>query len=263
MVGDVKAVLQDLYEILKNEFKPKKPSGWVEDLQKTKREWNEALEKYRSISGSPINQGRVVRELRDVLPDNSSVVTDIGNHAKWIAQQFEARMPGATVASMGFAAMGFGVAAAPGVKLGKPNDPVVCVCGDGCFSMIGPQSLSVAVEYNIPVVYCIFNDFRLAPIVYNQKTFYNERYLMSEFMIEGTGELFNPDFVKLGESYNIGGELVDTAEKFLPAMERALATGKPYILDVRVDKQARWIPGGGSRIIRFAKEKENEDAMFR
>lgn len=253
IIGDAKSVLEDLICLLEDSKVAKAETAWIDDLSKAKRDWEEKLAAYDNSQAMPINPGRVVRELRRVLPEDAIVVTDIGNHAKWIGQQFPVYKPQTYIGSMGFAAMGFGVAAALGVKLAKPDKKVVCVAGDGCFTM-QPQVLATAVEYGLPVVYCIFNDFTLGPIRYNQEKYYNGRMLISQFKMDKTGEPYNPDFVKMAEAYGAKGEVVVEPEAIAPALDRALKAETAYVLDIRIDPKERWLHGGGDRIIRFDQE---------
>lgn len=248
IVGDVKSVLKDLIDRLSGIAVKERKLPWVKAVLKSKNEWTKACEKLKEIDSKPINPGRITKEMRALLPDEAIIVTDCGNHAKWIAQQFPTSVPGTTIGTMGLGSMGFGVCASLGVKLAAPDRTVVCVCGDGGFTMF-PQALTTAVEYNIPVIFCIFNDFALSAVRGGQMGPYKGRVIMTEFRNRKTKEFYNPDFVKIAEAHGAAGELIDNPKEFRTAFSRALKAEAPYLLDIRIDKSAKLPPGGGAFFI--------------
>lgn len=248
IVGDVKSVLRDLIDRLSGLVVKERELPWVKKALKSMDEWRKASEKLREIGSKAINPGRIIKEMRDLLPEDAIVVTDCGNHAKWVAQQFLTSIPGTAIGTMGFGSMGFGVCASLGVKLAAPDRTVICVCGDGGFTMF-PQALTTAVEYDIPVIFCIFNDFALSAVRVGQMGPYKGRVIMTEFRNRKTKEFYNPDFVKIAEAHGAAGELIDYPKEFRTAFSRALKAEAPYLLDIRIDKDAKLPPGGGAFFI--------------
>jgi acetolactate synthase-1/2/3 large subunit len=125
--------------------------------------------------------------------------------------------------------MGYGVPAAVAAKLAAPDRIVVSFNGDGCFMMNG-QELATAVQYGANAVFLVVNNGMYGTIRMHQEKTYPGR-------VSGT-ELHNPDFVALGKAYGAHAELVETTEQFAPAFERALAAGKPALLELRLDPEA-------------------------
>ena len=101
---------------------------------------------------------RIVADCQAVLPDDAILACDVGVNHNWYMQFWNARKPQTMLNSWGFSGMGFGTAGALGAKLAAPDRPVVAIAGDGCFTMV-PHVLCTAVEYSIPVVWVIWNNF--------------------------------------------------------------------------------------------------------
>jgi acetolactate synthase-1/2/3 large subunit len=126
-------------------------------------------------------------------------------------------------------AMGYGLPAAVAAKAVYPDRTVVCFAGDGCFLMNG-QELATAVQYGLAIIVIVVNNGMYGTIRMHQEREYPER-------VHGT-DLKNPDFAALARAYGAHGELVETTGQFAPAFERALASGKPALLELRLDPDA-------------------------
>ena len=126
-------------------------------------------------------------------------------------------------------AMGYGLPAAVAAKLAAPERTVVCFQGDGCFLMNG-QELATAVQYGLAIVVIVVNNGMYATIRMHQERSYPGR-------VSGTA-LENPDFAKLAEAYGALAEVVTRTEDFAPAFERAMAAGRPALIELRVDPEA-------------------------
>ena len=128
----------------------------------TSRQWSAAWEKFTrpnfDIHATPIRPERVVADCQAVLPDDAILACDVGVNHNWYMQFWKARRPQTMLNSWGFSGMGFGAAGVLGAKLAAPDRPCVAIAGDGCFSMV-PHVLCTAVEYDIPVVWVIWNNF--------------------------------------------------------------------------------------------------------
>lgn len=174
----------------------------------------------------PLKPQRVMRELREALPDEAIVFTDIGNSMTWVERCLPARAGNLFVGLSGLAAMGSGVAAAIGGKLAAPNRPVVCICGDGDFAMTGMEVLT-AVAYGVPVVWVVLDNSRLGMIHDIQNLSYQGRVEAST--------LKNPDFVALAQALGAEGLRISRAGELEEAAKVALASNRPFIIDVPID----------------------------
>ena len=140
--------------------------------------------------------------------------------------------------------MGFGTCGSLGVKLAKPDRPVVCVTSDGSFMMF-PGAVATAVEYDIPVVWVLFNNYSIGVIRDLQRFYMDNREVGTSFMKHKTGEFWNPDFAKMAEAMGAGSATVEQPGDLGDQVRAALASGKPTVLDVRVRADVRRRTSGG------------------
>ncbi|MBI5628496.1 MAG: thiamine pyrophosphate-binding protein, partial [Candidatus Rokubacteria bacterium] len=125
-----------------------------------------------------------------------------------------------------------------GAKLAAPDRPCVAVCGDGGF-MMRPDVLATAVEYDIPAVWLIWNNFAYGAIRDIQTGLLAKREIATSFVRERDGRLINPDFVALARACGVDGIRVETAADLAPAIEHAIKAGAPFVLDVHVDRDIK------------------------
>ena len=135
----------------------------------------------------------------------------------------------------GFAGMGFGTYGVLGVKLARPDRPAVCVTSDGSFMMF-PGAVATAVEHDIPVAWVILNNYTIGVIRDLQRFYMDGREIGTSFMKHATGELWNPDFAKMAESMGALGLTVDQPGDLGGAFRTALESGRPSVIDVRVNR---------------------------
>jgi acetolactate synthase-1/2/3 large subunit len=163
--------------------------------------------------------------MRERLPDDAVVTSGAGNYSIWVHRYFQFRRHGTQLAPKS-GAMGFGLPAALAAKVVHPRRTVVAVAGDGDFLMAA-QELATAVQHRLEVVVLVVNNGRYGTIRMHQERAYPGRVI-------GT-ELENPDFAALARAYGAAGEAVADTAAFPAAFERALAAGRPALLDLRVD----------------------------
>ena len=142
---------------------------------------------------------------------------------------------------MGFGAMGFGVAGVLGAKFAAPDRPCVSVCGDGAFFMHA-NVLGTAVEYNLPVVWVVWNNYAYASIRGLQRGYLDGRELATDFKHPETGKPYNPDFAAMARSAGVEGVRVDRAADIGEAIRKGIAANKPYLIDVNINADQN--PGG-------------------
>jgi acetolactate synthase-1/2/3 large subunit len=187
----------------------------------------EAWQKPTQVPGE-LNLAHVVLHLREHMPENTIVTNDAGNFAIWVHRYY--RYTGfRTQLAPTSGAMGYGVPSAVAAKLVHPDRPVVCFCGDGGFLMTG-QELATAVQFDLPIVILVVNNGMFGTIRMHQEREYPGR-------ISGT-ELRNPDFAALARAYGAHGETVTENAQFGPALARALESGKPAVIELKVDPEA-------------------------
>ena len=171
--------------------------------------------------------------LRDVLPDNAIVTDELSQvgFASWYG--FPVYEPRTFISSGYQGTLGSGFPTALGAKVANPDRPVVAITGDGGF-MFGVQELATAVQFNIGVVTLVFNNNAYGNVRRDQRERFQGRVVASD--------LVNPDFVKLAESFGVAATRVTSPELFRPALEKALAHGGPYLIDVEVPKDFETTP---------------------
>jgi acetolactate synthase-1/2/3 large subunit len=141
--------------------------------------------------------------------------------------------------SWGFAAMGFGVAGCLGAKLAAPERPVVAIVGDGGFLLM-PSAVATAVEYNIPVVWIVWNNKGFMSIRDQQTGYFGaERQLATSFAHHASGDPYTPDYAAMARSMGADGAVVEKPGDLSGLIEAALASSRPTVLDVRVDADVR------------------------
>jgi acetolactate synthase-1/2/3 large subunit len=218
--------------------------AWLADIAKWRAEWEAFVHPHWTSEAEPIHPQRVVGALRAVLPDDGIILPDVGVHHNWLVQFWPARRPGTLLNSWGFGAMGFGVCGVLGAKLAAPDRPCVAVCGDGGF-MMRPDVLCTAVEYDIPAVWVVWNNFAYGGIRDIQLGMLAKREIATSFVREKDGRLVNPDFVALARACGADGIRVERPGDLAGALEHAIEANAPFVLDVHVDRDIR-PPGVGT-----------------
>lgn len=221
VVGDVKLVLEDLFEIVK----PNDTKQWIDlvtEIKETKKKINKNKIDY-------INPRLLINILSQKLDADAIMTTEVGQNQIWAANNFIAKKPGTFITSGGLGTMGYGLPAAIGVKLGKPESTVVVVGGDGSFQMSMPE-LGTIKQEGIGIKIIILNNSRLGMVRELQKNRHNGRY--SQVYLNS-----NPDFVKLAEAYGFKAERIINNDQIDSALDRLLSDDKTYILECIVDSE--------------------------
>ncbi|MGH7000370.1 MAG: thiamine pyrophosphate-binding protein, partial [Stellaceae bacterium] len=218
--------------------------AWRAQIAKWKSEWDAYVRPNFALHTTPIRPERIVADCRAVLPDDAIVSLDSGVHHNWFMQFWEARRPQTMLNTWGFSGMGFGPCAILGAKLAAPERPCVAVCGDGGFTMV-PHVLCTAVEYDIPCVWVVWNNFAWAAIRDIQYGMFDGRELGTAFYRGANNRPYNPDFAALARACGVEAATVTKSQDFKGALEHAIKTNKPYLLDVHVDANVR-PPGIGT-----------------
>ncbi|HZU82040.1 MAG TPA: thiamine pyrophosphate-binding protein [Polyangiaceae bacterium] len=235
IVGDAREVMKQLLEMAKRKGGPRPRNAWNEQVEAYKSECRDFIEPNKASDAVPIEPRRVIGELRRAAPDETMMITDTGNHQCWVEQYWDTYEPRTMFTPGGFAGMGFGTYGVLGVKLGRPDRPAVCVTSDGSFMMF-PGAVATAVEHDIPVTWVILNNYTIGVIRDLQRFYMDGREIATSFMKHATGELWNPDFAKMAESMGALGLTVDQPGDLGTAFRTALESGRPTVVDVRVNR---------------------------
>jgi acetolactate synthase-1/2/3 large subunit len=235
IVGDCRAVIEELVKAVRD---------LGADAQADRREWDAQLAAWRAehpLAYTQADDGVLkpqfcIEALRDNTPDDTIVVSGVGQHQMWTSQFWRFHEPYTFVNSGGLGTMGFAVPAAIGAKVGKPERTVWAIDGDGCFQMTAQELVTASAE-RIPVKIAILNNAYLGMVRQWQELFYEERY--SEVYL--SPDL--PDYVKWAEAMGCVGLRAETPEDVVPIIEKANSIDdRPVVIDFRVDYQEKVYP---------------------
>ena len=217
VVGDIKAVLRKLNEVLPQQDH----AEWMKKIQDYKEKY--PLKYHEGVLTGPF----VVEEIYRQTKGDAIITTEVGQHQMWAAQYFKYTKPRTLLTSGGLGTMGYGLGAAIGAKTGCPDKTVINVAGDGCFRMI-MNELATAVRHEVPVIEVVINNHVLGMVRQWQDLFYDERY--SATVLRDA-----VDYVKLAEAMGAEGMRATTQEEFREAFAKALASGRPVLIDCMID----------------------------
>jgi len=225
IVGDVKAVLGALNKLtIATEH-----IDWVQQLDDWRKEHPSTI-----IRGSEgLLPQFVVRQIYEVTQGEATIVTGVGQNQMWAAQYYRYDRLNSLISSGGLGTMGFGLPAAMGVKIGRPEDTVWVIDGDGSFQMT-IQELATLVQDNIAVKVAIMHNGYLGMIRQWQELFYGRRYVASL--------LSAPDFVKVAEAYGIPALRVKHNGEVVSAIEQAMNYQGPFIIDFMIEPEENVYP---------------------
>ncbi len=235
IVGDAKEVLKKL--IAKMD-------------QYDHKEWKEYVFSYPveteyDEDGKTLTPKQILSSIAKLVPQDTIVSTDVGQHQMWAIQHFHLDYAGQLLTSGGFGTMGFGLGAAIGASVGNPDKTVIHITGDGSFRM-NCNELATEEHYNLPIITFIFNNSTLGMVRQWQTLIYNKHY--SQTTLDR-----GPDFVKLAEAYGLNGRRASNVEELETAIKDAIASNKGTVIDciIDTDEMVRPMVGGGSPITDF------------
>ncbi len=228
-VADLKAALQVLLETARRLYPDGVTrAGLTEQVLAERATRKESLVADQTSDELPMNPARILKDLRDTVPPETMIVTDVGWNKNGLAQQYDITVPGTFITPGGFATMGFGSPAALGVKLGAPDRPVVALIGDGGFGQ-NPAVLATARREQIPVVWVVMNNNAFGTIAGLEKANYGTTF---GTVFESDDDDLWIDYAAVAQAYGIRSRKVTSADDFAGALAEALASGEPYLIDV-------------------------------
>ncbi|MEM4497260.1 MAG: biosynthetic-type acetolactate synthase large subunit [Nitrososphaerota archaeon] len=230
IVADAKQALKAIHDAVKD-LSRKDTSTWLQRVKEVK----ESIEKLDQRPADELSPKNVIREIRRLLPADGIVTTGVGRNQMWAALYLEVYHPRTFITSGGLGTMGFGLPAALGAKVAKPNSIVVDIDGDGSFLMT-ERELATSIVEEIPVIAVIMNDGWLGMVKYWQDLFYGRRYCAT-CLRRGV-----PDFVKLAEAYGANAERPQSLQEFSRAFKEAMSSDKTTVIDVWINPDEPVLP---------------------
>ncbi|WP_439582199.1 biosynthetic-type acetolactate synthase large subunit [Dyadobacter bucti] len=230
VVGDAKKALEQLLPLVK---------------ENNHQEWRAEFKKFDAIEDEKITQpelapttekikmAEVIRTLSDKTKGEAVILADVGQHQMMTARYYQFKKPNSFITSGGLGTMGYALPAAFGVKVGVPDREVVAIIGDGCFQMT-IQELGTIAQSGLPVKIIILNNNFLGMVRQWQQLFHQKRYSFVE--------LQNPDFITIAKGFGIDGHTCADRENLHASLDKMLASDKPYLLEVLVEKEENVFP---------------------
>jgi acetolactate synthase I/II/III large subunit len=226
LVGDVKSSIRTLVKMFsKKMIKRDSDSPWLKRRKELIQYYAETLKDYpREITAK-----KSLKKLRELLPANAIVTTEVGQCQMWASLHFDVIAPGTFFSSTGLGTMGFGFPASIGAKAARPDVPVVDIAGDGSFNMT-ENSLAVSVLDKLPVIVFLMNNYMLGMVAQWQRTFYNRRY-------SGVHQHRCPDYVKIADAYGAQGIRAESMHELEKAIKGALKSDVATVIDIPIDPE--------------------------
>jgi acetolactate synthase-1/2/3 large subunit len=225
VVGDAKVVLQALNKKIEANTR----ISWIRQIE----EWQQTYPTTRIRECEDLLPQFVIRQIYEVTEGKAIIVTGVGQNQMWSAQHYWYDRPNSLISSGGLGTMGFELPAAIGAKVGLPDDIVWAICGDGGFQMT-MQELATAVQDNVAIKIAVMNNGFLGMVRQWQELFYKRRYVATP--------LWNPDFVKIAEAYGIPAVRVESKMEAAPAIQRAIDTPGPFLVDFKIEPEENVYP---------------------
>ncbi|NLF89612.1 biosynthetic-type acetolactate synthase large subunit [Candidatus Bathyarchaeota archaeon] len=230
ILADAKIAMRVLLQATKEKLQKGEGKAWTKRVKEAKEQLSPLLkDRPRDIVPK-----HLLAALRELLPDNGIVTTEVGQNQMWSALYLKALKPRTFISSGGLGTMGFGFPAAIGAKVACPDRPVVDIAGDGSFIM-SEQELACSVTEDIPVIAIVLNNSVLGMVAQWQRTLYDRRYNAVKL-----GK--SPDFVKLADAYGAQGFRANSIEEFQKAVKTALASKVTTVIDVPISSECDVVP---------------------
>jgi len=229
VIADLKQALEVLYNVAKEKY----PEGinrqsLETEIAEDKRNFKKTNVEMEQSDAFPMMPERILAEVREVLPRDAIITTDVGWNKNGVGQQFPIYEPGSILIPGGFATMGFGGPAAIGAKVAAPEKVVVALVGDGGFGQ-NPALLATAKHEGIAVIWLIMNNNAFGTIAGLEKAHYNTTF---GTVFEKDGQSTSPDYAAIANAYGVKGIRVNSAAEFKTILAEAVALEEPVVLDV-------------------------------
>jgi acetolactate synthase-1/2/3 large subunit len=225
VVGDVRASLQMMISSIKRRARRNDLKKWNDRFTEVKTQCKNEF----AIDMTKVSAVSLLKTLREVLPPQTIITTEVGQCQMWASLHFDVIEPGTFYSSTGLGTMGFGFPAAIGAKVAAPERPVLDIAGDGSFNMT-EAALATSVLDNIPVIVVVINNGMLGMVAQWQRLFYDRRY-------NGVKLYSLPDYVKLAEAYRAQGLRAQSLDEFSKAVKLGLKSEVATVIDVPISPE--------------------------
>ena len=249
VVGDVRECLRRILELLPEEMPHPE---WIEHIQEMKAKYP------LNYDHSQLTGPYILEKLYELTNGEAIISTDVGQHQMWAAQYYKYKEPRTFLTSGGLGTMGYGLGAAIGAKMGRPDKIVVNIGGDGCFRM-NMNEIATAVRCGKPLIQIVMNNHVLGMVRQWQTLFYGQRY--SHTVLNDA-----VDFVKIAEGMGAKAIRITKMEEVEPVLKEALNSDGPVVLDCWIDQDLSvfpMVPAGANLDDVFDEEdmKNNEQSV--
>jgi acetolactate synthase-1/2/3 large subunit len=236
LVGDARLALRDLLDALGPGGGPSayRQTPYFAEIVERKRAWFEQVEVKSGSGATPMTMARAIREAQAATDPDTIVVTGAGLPQGMVKQRWVTRFPRTHITSGGFSTMGFSLPAAIGVQLAAPDQKVLAMCGDGDFLQT-MQELATAVMLDVPVCTVILDNSGWMSIKGGQQAFFG-RTAVTDFL-RRDGSTYSPDYAAIGRAFGVHTEAVRGPDGVRPAVERALASRRPSLVAITVNRE--------------------------
>ncbi|BBG23999.1 acetolactate synthase large subunit [Sulfuracidifex tepidarius] len=231
LYGDAKILLREIYNAVLKLGKKNDHSAWMKRVKELKEYYSQF---YFNDDNTKLRPWKVLKTIRQSLPRDAIVTTGVGQHQMWAEVFWEVLEPRTFLSSTGMGTMGFGLPAAIGAKLARPDKVVVDLDGDGSMMMTG-TNFATAVDEHIPVISIVFDNRSLGLVRQVQDLFFNKR-------VVGVDYGPSPDLVKFAESFGALGYNATTYEEIEKSIKSAIKENHPALIRVPIDKQELALP---------------------
>jgi acetolactate synthase-1/2/3 large subunit len=238
IVGDAKMVLEAILgELAAMDAAPKRTADWLKRVD----DWRGQHPLHYDDDGGELPPQYVVEQIYAVTGGDAIITTDVGQNQMWAAQYFKYTQPRQFISSGGLGTMGFGLPAAIGAQIGRPDKQVIDIGGDGGFQMT-MQELGTAVAYDVPIVVALLNNRFLGMVRQWQELFWDGHYSHTDIAKQ-------PDFAKIADAYGALGITVTAKDEVADALRTAIKDPRPAVIDFRVRREENvypMVPAGSS-----------------
>ena len=238
VAADAKLALAALVEAARGRTHAER--GWLRDeIARGRREFAENWAGQWSSDQFPLRPERILSELRTHAPEDAFIVTDVGWNKNGVGQQFPITVPGTFITPSGLATMGFGPAAALGVKMAAPDRHAIALIGDGGFSA-NPSVIATAMESDLPVIWVVMDNSAFGTIAGLEEMHYGNSF---GCLFERDGNPYRVDYAAMARSFGADGVAIERADQLGPALAAAMASKRPTVIQVPMENVPTPTPG--------------------